>query len=311
MKEVFWRFAQVEQGRGIWTSFWSDVWIEGRCLADEFPRVAAAAELPNSRVADILNFVGDRIFWDLPLKVNLRGGAERERVNLMNLLDSLPSSSFPAGPERLRWNPSPASGFSVKSMFQQLAIERFPREANFPHKVIWQQIVPSKVCIFMWMVYHKKIATVDNLKRKGWCLANRCALCEADEETVDHIFCQCNFAVEIWNILRNFVDIGDIRANVTDIAETLRTWPVSTPENSKQWCTRIALHAYCWTVWLERNSRTFNDEKIPQRVIVYKIGRAIHSWLTAGKKVDVFDAGTWLITMKNRLFPNTVFFGPA
>ena len=35
------------------------------------------------------------------------------------------------------------------------------------------------------------ILTIDQLKRKGWILENRCNLCRVEEESMDHLLLHC------------------------------------------------------------------------------------------------------------------------
>ena len=58
---------------------------------------------------------------------------------------------------------------------------------DFPHRLIWNSVVPTKMGIFSWEAAWGKILTLDNLKRRGMAFANRCFLCEEDEETIDHL----------------------------------------------------------------------------------------------------------------------------
>ena len=48
--------------------------------------------------------------------------------------------------------------------------------------------------------------TLDQLKRRGIPLANRCFLCEDDEETIDHLFIHCLRAKMLWNLFLAIVD---------------------------------------------------------------------------------------------------------
>ncbi|CAN1265966.1 hypothetical protein LINPERPRIM_LOCUS12388 [Linum perenne] len=57
-----------------------------------------------------------------------------------------------------------------------------------------------KIQGFCWMVWHKKIASMDNLPRRGLMFVNRCALCEKDLEIVDHLLIHYDFASAIWNM---------------------------------------------------------------------------------------------------------------
>ena len=52
--------------------------------------------------------------------------------------------------------------------------------------------MPTKVGFFAWEASWGKILTLDQLKRKGRILANRCFLCEEEEEKmVEHLLLQC------------------------------------------------------------------------------------------------------------------------
>ena len=42
--------------------------------------------------------------------------------------------------------------------------------------------------------------TLDELKHRGRALANRCCLCEEDEETIDHLLIYCKIARMLWDL---------------------------------------------------------------------------------------------------------------
>jgi zinc-binding in reverse transcriptase len=62
---------------------------------------------------------------------------------------------------------------------------------------IWQLKAPPKILIFTWLLLRYSILTVDNLKKCGWQLPNRCIMCLKDEESIEHLFQECEFAKEI------------------------------------------------------------------------------------------------------------------
>ena len=45
-----------------------------------------------------------------------------------------------------------------------------------------------------------KVITLDKVKRRGRALANRCCLCEEDEETIDHLLIHGKMARMLWDI---------------------------------------------------------------------------------------------------------------
>ena len=46
-----------------------------------------------------------------------------------------------------------------------------------------------------------KVLTLDQLKRRGWNLANRCFLCCAEEEMINHILIHCSKARVLWELV--------------------------------------------------------------------------------------------------------------
>ncbi|RVW89280.1 hypothetical protein CK203_032620 [Vitis vinifera] len=78
--------------------------------------------------------------------------------------------------------------FFVKSLYGALETRN---SVPFPWSIIWSPCVPSKVGFFAWEALWGKVLTLDQLKRKGWTLANRCFLCLVEEESIDHILIHC------------------------------------------------------------------------------------------------------------------------
>jgi hypothetical protein len=62
---------------------------------------------------------------------------------------------------------------------------------------IWKIGVPPKVQLFLWLVSHNKLATVDNLNKRGFSKLEQCSFC-AEKESITHIFFECDVAKVIW-----------------------------------------------------------------------------------------------------------------
>ena len=61
-------------------------------------------------------------------------------------------------------------------------------------KSIWMAKVIPKVRIFMWRLIHNIVPTVQNLRRKGLQLVNRCCVCGQEGESTFHVFFNVNSA---------------------------------------------------------------------------------------------------------------------
>jgi hypothetical protein len=98
------------------------------------------------------------------------------------------------------WTPSSCHGFAVKSYYIMLQIGK---HNSFPWKSIWKVKTPPHIAFFLWATTLGRILTVDNLRRQGFQLINRCCLCKKDEETINHLLLHCQYAADIWHLVLN------------------------------------------------------------------------------------------------------------
>ncbi|KAF6157117.1 hypothetical protein GIB67_041578 [Kingdonia uniflora] len=59
-----------------------------------------------------------------------------------------------------------------------------------------------------WRLCNNTISTDENAKKKGISMASRCWLCEAHEESVQHIFWNCKVSSELWQWSMNLFKIN-------------------------------------------------------------------------------------------------------
>lgn len=73
--------------------------------------------------------------------------------------------------------------FSVKSLYKQLFGGVSCRKMNR----LWKNKMPLKVKIFMWLCYHNRVQTLDQIKKRGWKGNTKCMLCGLEENIA--MFC--------------------------------------------------------------------------------------------------------------------------
>jgi hypothetical protein len=61
--------------------------------------------------------------------------------------------------------------------------------------------IPLKNKIFAWYLRRGVILTKDNLSKRNWLGSKTCVFCPQDE-TIKHLFFQCNFARSIWSVIQ-------------------------------------------------------------------------------------------------------------
>ena len=95
----------------------------------------------------------------------------------------------------LVWSISKSGVFIVKSCYDKLMGGNVE---NFPIKLIWNNCIPTKISFFAWEVWWGKILTMEQLKKRGRHLANRCPLCGKEEESLDHLLLRYSKVYNLW-----------------------------------------------------------------------------------------------------------------
>ena len=74
----------------------------------------------------------------------------------------------------------------------------------------------------MWLVHHRKILTWDNIIKRGMLGPSICKLCEAQEETMEHLLNSYNYTSRLWNVVSNIFQQSD--RDKESIINTLIRW---------------------------------------------------------------------------------------
>ncbi|XP_074300189.1 uncharacterized protein LOC141631414 [Silene latifolia] len=117
-----------------------------------------------------------------------------------------------------------------------------------------QFIIPSHR-VLTTLALQPKLATLDNLTRKGIYIVNRCILCKSSLETYDHLFSTCSFTQKIWHGIHTWLALTD--RSVNPVAEL--HW-CTTRKRSRHWKNgwlKSSIAATSYQIWHERNSRIF------------------------------------------------------
>ena len=100
-----------------------------------------------------------------------------------------------------------SGSYSVKLLYEALnRIVAEPR--SFPALSVWNSLVPLKVGFFAWEASWGKVMTLDQLKKRGRPLANRCYLSEEERETLNHLLIHCPKAKMLWELILAIVRFG-------------------------------------------------------------------------------------------------------
>ncbi|KAF7154656.1 hypothetical protein RHSIM_Rhsim01G0162300 [Rhododendron simsii] len=98
----------------------------------------------------------------------------------------------------LQWKWSKDLSFSVKSAYSKWEDQKFTEDKEL--FTVWKNICPPKVELFVWMAIQGCIASKSVLVNNGILNSNlgQCLLCNATEETPNHLLLLCDVARRVW-----------------------------------------------------------------------------------------------------------------
>ena len=190
------------------------------------------------------------------------------------------------------WNASKNGIFSVKSLYNTLDSGG---AVPFPWRIIWSPCVPTKVGFFAWEASWGKVLTQDQLKRRGWILANRCFLCCDDEETINHILIHCPKARVLWNLVFSLFGVNWVLP--LTVRDTLLGWSASFVDKKRGKTWRAAPLCLFWTIWKERNRIVFYNEALSIQRLKISFVCNLFSWSKTcldGKPCSLINFVDWL-----------------
>ncbi|XP_057779485.1 uncharacterized protein LOC130998068 [Salvia miltiorrhiza] len=162
------------------------------------------------------------------------------------------------------WKPSLRGDVTAALAFAQIG-HRFPKVIW--GSWIWNKVIPVRRSITCWRIIHGRLPTMDKLVRNGLIAPNRCSLCMADAENLDHIFWSCPSVTPIWNEFLTWFHMPHLMACVDINSFLVQTWQVSFCSFIQNFW-KLGIANILWCIWSLRNKAIFEDQPFEQRRVL-------------------------------------------
>ncbi|XP_074300333.1 uncharacterized protein LOC141631580 [Silene latifolia] len=151
--------------------------------------------------------------------------------------------------------------------------------------VLWYPWIQNRIMLpkhnfFIWLVAHKRLLTQDRLIRLHITQSNRCYLCAADEEDLNHLFFSCSFSRQCVRPLEDWLSIC-LLTRVID-------WWIAIRERSlvKKQVVAAAVAHLMYLIWHARN-RCRLESVIPLPVMLIKQVKELLQWRVRYSRVKI------------------------
>ncbi|KAJ9548464.1 hypothetical protein OSB04_021007, partial [Centaurea solstitialis] len=126
-------------------------------------------------------------------------------------------------------------------------------------QTLWCNHLPSKVNLLIWKLQHKRLATFDNLAKRGIIPETKpCPFCSLSPETEDRIFADCFMAR---NILREIADWWKLGQPPNSLEEILSWGELSNFSGENLQLFNAVIFTCLWQIWNSRNELVHEKKK--------------------------------------------------
>lgn len=172
----------VHLGNGENALFWTDKWVDGRSIKQLAPNLFQAVPGKVARSRSVKDALHNRA-WTRDIKGAMTWQITRECIQLWHRLQEV--TLLGTTPDRFIWKRTSSGEHTVGSTYEAFFHGRTYMAGG---KYIWKVKAPLKCKFYFWLALYGRCWTSERLHRHGLRDSDRCALCDQEAETVDHLF---------------------------------------------------------------------------------------------------------------------------
>ncbi|CAN1129696.1 Putative ribonuclease H protein At1g65750 [Linum perenne] len=255
-------------GNGTKVSVWGDQWLKN----DERPCINTPEDelLHGLKVCDLM--IPGTYEWDMEMIEAVF--EERDVEEILKVPIGLGGME-----DRQIWHFDKFGRYSVKSAYK-VGMDFFTASAELnvqgPWTQLWGLNVQPKMKNFLWRLARNVVPNRSSLRRRHINVPAQCGVCGLAEESNDHLFRTCHYAIDCWDA----VGLSDVVLNPSQsnlcFVDWLTSW-LQVPQES----TKSLITAVLWGLWRERNRRVWSHEALAAHISVKLAVEEMKEWKQA------------------------------
>ncbi|XP_074347514.1 uncharacterized protein LOC141686355 [Apium graveolens] len=199
-------------------------------------------------------FKENRREWDVE-KVNLHFSSE-DAATIVNtrILQGCTS-------DMISWVHTSNGQYTVKSTYFQWSKSQSTGEGtsiSVGLKRLWRLPIPHKIRVFLWRLCRNTISVRNRLREKGVPVTISCPMCVGEVEHLRHIFFECSFSKECWQLVGMNFEAHDMEY----VSEWLVSFLASGPLHDL-----VTMPAVLWGIWYARNKCVFDNKTMSPGIV--------------------------------------------
>ena len=157
------------------------------------------------------------------------------------------------------WGCTTNGEFSVSSVYEIVAGLRDHTGGILENmKWIWHLRCPERIRVFIWILYLNKLNVNEVRARKGMTAYVFCDRCPGRVESIEHVFCECPDAMNIWGRLKANTSVTSFLTRPFKEWLKLNCLTMTVGVDGIQW--NIIFISSLWSLWKSRNIRIYEGK---------------------------------------------------
>lgn len=158
--------------------------------------------------------------------------------------------------------------------------------------ITWVKEIPIKVSCFVWRAQLGRIPTAEALIKRGVRLPSSiCSSCNSNIECYNHLLVDCDLAMNVWSLIKQWHGIHSaVAKDIVDALNLIEAWG----DNYRK-IRRIAIIVYgtLWSLWKARNDRVFKKVVHSPTKITESIKNLTYLWISCRGGLRGLDGVQW------------------
>ncbi|GJR95122.1 putative reverse transcriptase domain-containing protein [Tanacetum coccineum] len=290
---------RFKAGCGTRIRFWKDIWVGETPLFTRYNRLYHLDQDKDCLIIDRIN--NGQWSWNWS-RTNL---GVRNLAYLCDMLNEIGQLNIDVNEDTCTWSLGPNGTFTVKDARYRIDQNILPTLA---HATTWDKSIPRKVNVFMWRLSLDRLPHRLNLSSRGMDIpAISCPSCNANVESANHVFFECDIATDMWKLVFRWCDIPLFQASSWDsFNDWIISWHASKEKKHRFY---VITTSVLWWLWRYRNSVTFNSQPLRKSDLFDNVRFSSFSWLH-NKDHMKLSWNDWLITFSDSLQARLVVARP-
>ncbi|XP_048635030.1 uncharacterized protein LOC125608640 [Brassica napus] len=145
------------------------------------------------------------------------------------------------------------------------------------YNAVWFKYSTPKFSFILWTALKGRLATGDRMRHWNGNPNVACVLCNESLETLEHLFFECEFSAQVWEVLMKDILMDKYTVRWEEMLGIMRDL---TRDKMQIFLIKYMFQATVYMIWRERNRRRHGETGAPAALLIKILDKNMRNKLT-------------------------------